>query len=136
MKRNLLMLLLATAFMLSSCSAFLPASDPLNGTSWQLAEIAGKPALSAPKVTLEFKDGQAGGNAGCNSYGGDYQVNGNKIGFSQMISTMMACADQSVMDQESAYLQILGGAQSFEIVDGRLQLHGSGGETLTFVPLS
>lgn len=117
----------------SGCSA-LGANDPLAGTSWTLTSIGGKGLVPGSNITLEFKDGQASGNAGCNSYGGGYQVNGNKVEFQQMASTLMACADSDMMVQESAYLGFLGKAQSFELADGQLQIYRSDGEALTFVP--
>ena len=50
-----------------------------------------------------------------------------------MMSTLMACVDQSLMEQESAYMKFLGDAQSFEIVDGQLHIYRSDGDALTFV---
>lgn len=134
MKPKLFILTLLTVLLLSACSAFATPADPLQGTSWELVSYAGQAVVPGTKVTLKFEDEQASGNAGCNSYGGNYQVNGDQVRFEQMISTMMACADQSVMDQESTYLQFLGNAQRFELADGWLQLFRSDGEALVFVP--
>ena len=85
-------------------------------------------------LTIHFEDSHASGSAGCNSYGGGYQVNGNQIKFEQIESTVMACADPSLMEQETIFMQSLGEAQSFEIVEGQLQIYRSDGEALTFVP--
>lgn len=60
--------------------------------------------------TLTFKDnGSFSATTDCNGVGGNYEVNGNQITFSKMISTMMYC-DGS---QESEFLGMLGGVQSY-----------------------
>jgi heat shock protein HslJ len=117
--------------MLVACGG--TSRDPLNGTAWQLYSIGQYSPIPGSKITLRFENGQASGNAGCNSYGGNYQVNGDQVRFEQLVSTLMACADQSVMDQESAYLKFLGEAQRFEVSEGQLQIYRSDGEALTFV---
>ena len=72
------------------------------------------------------------GSGGCNSYGGAYEVDGGRLQVKQIISTLMACADTSVMDQEAAFLSALGNAQSFKLTSGELQIMTSDGKTLTF----
>ena len=134
MKRKLILFPLMTLLLLSACGAVAPATPSLEGTSWQLESLAGEPALPGTDVTIEFKDGQAGGQAGCNGYGGAYKVDGNEITFRELASTLMACADPAVMEQESAYLQFLGEVQRFELVEGQLQLVRADGEALVFVP--
>jgi len=49
----------------------------------------------------------------------------------------MACSEpEGLMGQETIFLQFLGCAQRFEIVDGQLQIFWSDREALTFVPLN
>lgn len=134
MKQTLLILVLIT-MLLSACSALSPNTDPLAGSSWQLSALGEKNPVAGATVTLEFIDGQAGGTAGCNSYGGAYEVDGDKIAFREVVSTLMACADAAVMDQEAEFLGSLNEVERFELAEGRLQLFRSGGEALTFVPV-
>ena len=104
-----------------------PSNDPddLTGVVWVLddASIA---ALVADvpdnaQVTLTFEDGQAGGTAACNSYGGSYQAGDDgSVSFEGFAVTEMAC-DPSLMTLESAYLEVLGGVTGFE-VDAALRL--------------
>jgi len=62
-------------------------------------------------------------------------VNGDKIAFSEVFSTMMACPEpEGIMEQETMFLQFLGDVQRFEMADGQLQVFRSDGEALTFVP--
>jgi heat shock protein HslJ len=64
------------------------------------------PALPNVDTSISFDEkGQFGGNVGCNSFGGDYQVNGNQVTIASIISTMMFCTETS--DQETAVLGIL-----------------------------
>jgi len=92
----------------------------LPGTKWNLtylvdgARQSKSPLLANTQITLIFgADGNLSGNAGCNQYNGSYQVNGNQITIGPLISTMMACP-QETMQQESTYLIALQSATSFE----------------------
>jgi heat shock protein HslJ len=49
-------------------------------------------------------DGQFGGTVGCNSFGAEYSVSGDKITFGSILSTMMFCED--INEQESTVLSI------------------------------
>ena len=110
--------------------------DPLNGTNWELYSMGRYSPIPGSKTTIRFEDGQVSGLGGCNQYGGEYKISGQRLSFSALYMTEMACVSpEGVMDQEGRFLQFLGDAGRFEIVDGRLQLYGSEGETLTFVPI-
>ena len=135
MKRKLYMLITLAALLLSACSAFSPAGDPLDGTSWKLTAYAGKDVLPGTNVTITFADGQAGGEAGCNGYGGTYEVDGEKISFHEVASTLVLCTGpEGIMEQEAEFLGSLNEAGRFELAGGRLQIFRSDGEALTFVP--
>jgi len=135
MKRKLLMLITLTA-LLSACSVFAPAGDPLDGTSWQLSAYGDKAVLPGTSVTIAFADGQASGTAGCNGYGGSYEVDGDQISFHELASTLMLCTGpEGIMEQEAEFLGPLNEAGRFELAGGRLQLFRSDGEALTFIPV-
>jgi len=129
--RPLSLLIMACAFMLAACSG---ASNSLNGTSWELASVDGAAALPDAKATAVFKDGQVSGTGGCNSYGGKYEVRGDKIQISEVIRTLMACGGEGVMDQEEAFLGGLEKAESFKLSEGKLEILTSDGKTLAFIP--
>ena len=75
------------------------------------------------------------GSAGCNSYGGSYQIDGDRIFVGEMVSTEMACLDpEGLMEQESYLLEFLGDAQTFQVDEEQLQIFRSDGEALTFQP--
>ncbi len=122
MKRILLILLFASLF-LSACGGRQVA--PLIGTG-KLSAYGPKedppPAVTGGEATLTFdKNGNVTGNGGCNSLGGTYKVDDNKITFSEITSTLMAC-DDSRMAQESAVAKVLSGTATYEIQDSKLTL--------------
>ncbi len=108
--------------------------DPLEGTSWRLTTLAGSGLIAGTEITATFEEGQVHG-AACNSYGGKYQVSGDRLTISEVFATEMACLDpQGVMEQETLYLRLLTGARSFQLTGGRLSILAAGGEELTFAP--
>ena len=120
--------------LLSACGALPAASDSMDGTSWELYAISKHRPIEDSNITIAFEDGQVSGSSGCNSYGGEYQISGKNIEFGMLISTLMAC-DEPIMEQESSFMQMLGDAHRFELVDGQLQIFWSNHEALTFVPV-
>jgi putative lipoprotein len=101
----------------------------LAGTHWTVTQINGQPPVAGDAVVdLSFQpDQQIGGHAGCNSFGGKYETQGRALSFSEMISTMMACADDALNAQESAYLQALGSVASYDLAGDTLTLKDAGG---------
>jgi len=121
---------------LVACSVLTPrSSGSLDGTSWVLESYATTEPIPGTELTAEFEEGSIRGSSGCNSYGGSHQTDGRRIEIHELNSTLMACLDpEGAMEQEAAFLRILGDAQSYEIIGGRLQILSSDGERLTFLP--
>lgn len=113
---------------LSGTATALPGGqDNLVNTRWLLESFgpagAEQPLVVGSTITLEFEaDGQAGGDGGCNSYGGRYEVQDRTLTIEEIVSTLRACADQRVTDQEQAYLQALQSAGEFELTDDQLKI--------------
>ena len=110
MKKNYLFGMTLAAlfiFTFSACSG--GASTSLTG-KWKLISYGDAsnptPAVSNVEASISFdEDGQFGGNVGCNGFGADYEVSGDKITFGSIMSTMMFCEETS--SQEGAVLGIL-----------------------------
>jgi heat shock protein HslJ len=136
MKSKSFILVMLIVMLLSACSNNEnPVGDPLSGTSWELVYYRKSPVIEGVTVTADFEEGQVKGSSGCNSYSGSYQVEGDKISFGPLMSTLMACLDpEGVMDQETMYLAWLQDAQTYQIQDDQLLIFRSDGEALTFVP--
>lgn len=111
-----------------------PASDdPLAGTEWTLAMLAGEPALAAALVTARFADGQLAGDGGCNGYGGAYTTTGETLTIGPLVRTEMYCETPTgVMDQEDAFLAALETTAGFRLADdgATLELLDAGGASL------
>jgi heat shock protein HslJ len=129
---HLSMALIAVAA-LAACSC--TGANRLRDTSWELESLAGKDALPATTITLEFSDDQVSGTAGCNHYGGGYRAGADSLRVSDIFATEMWCeGPEGVMEQEQAYLAALSGAASYRIDGGRLEmLDGTGAQVLVFV---
>ncbi len=96
----------------------------LTGSYWKLVEVMGKeiPAevrfRSEPHLLLE--EGKLQASGGCNRLLGSYDLkNGQRISFSQLTSTRMACPDMTLEDQ---LVDILGKVDNYAIQGDNLSL--------------
>ena len=139
---NLIMLfsLIILAFGPMAMSFAQAPDEALRGTSWQLLSYgtpgAETPVIEGSGVTLVFQeDDVAGGSGGCNGYGSNYSVEGDLLSFSMVVSTLMACMEDGLMQQEQAYLQALEAATAYSLRDGQLIIAYGDAQELVFVPL-
>ena len=103
--------------------------------SWNLVSFQRSPQnmqnISGADVTIRFSaDGTVSGSGGCNSFGGSYAAGANRsIMFSQLISTLRACASAPINTLEQAYLSALQSVSSYTL-DGqsRFQLSYNNGQ--------
>ena len=111
----------------------------ITGIEWRLVSLgpagAETTVVAGTTVTLKFgEDERASGSTGCNSYGGTYQVRGDNITFSRLVSTRRACLDQNANEQEQRFLSTLGAANRFRLRTNRLTiLSDRGRSVLNFV---
>ena len=83
-------------------------------------------------VTLNFIDGRLAVDNTCNRIGGGYIVAGSTLTVSPMASTMMACADQTLMALDQAVGSRLEGTLKIEQLDAAtLKLSTAAGDVLT-----
>lgn len=109
---------------MSACTA-KPSPASLTG-SWKLTSYgpanAPTPAVAGTEAGLTFKeDGTVTGNLGCNGFGGNYTVEGDKVTFKDIVSTLMACDDPR-MAQEEAVHKVLTDTATFKIEGNTLTL--------------
>lgn len=129
MKKLLLLLTLLVANLLAACAPMtvpnnnqpgaqpsatptLPPSGAVGedfiGSEWRLTSLNGAAPIGSQPLTLIFRsETELGGSAGCNSYFGTYTLQGETFATTGVGSTMMACGEEGVMEQESAFLQVL-----------------------------
>ncbi|MCB8926789.1 MAG: META domain-containing protein [Ardenticatenaceae bacterium] len=117
-----------------------PEGSTLEGPTWMLVSFGPNDNQTAvlpnTELTLNFDGAQINGDAGCNSYFADATINDDgSLEFGPMGSTLMACMDEAVMQQESDFLAALSEATSYTLSGNRLTLHTPDG-SLEFVPAS
>lgn len=112
MKKHLFALLVL-ALTLSACSAQSTAQGTQEPSAsilgaWKLTAYgpadAPVPAVDGVEAGLTFnEDGTVSGTSGCNGLGGDYSVEGDQITFGEFVSTLMACDDPIMAQEEAAH---------------------------------
>lgn len=122
------------AIILSACAGSDMADQPdLEGATWVLTSYNQSHPIEGTQLTIRFEGDQISGNAGCNHYGGSYQIKGNMISFNDLFNTEMACIEPvGVMEQEHNYLELLRSAQRFELIKGLLTIFTSSQQILSF----
>lgn len=97
----------------------------LEDRKWVLDRSYGVPPRgeTAPFINFDKEKGSAGGNTGCNTFGGSYNATGERILFSDIISTMRACVEDNRMSIERKFMDGLNRANRFEIRNNQLFLY-------------
>ncbi len=109
------------------------SANPLEG-AWNVTGYNnGKQAVVSPAVgttlTATFTpDGQVAGNAGCNDYNGTYKLDGTSLTVGPLATTRKAC-EQSIMDQETAFLTALQTPTTVETSGPTVTLRDASGAT-------
>jgi heat shock protein HslJ len=103
----------------------------VTGQVWALTALNGHPPVNGGGISAQFTaDGKVSGSSGCNQYTGKYTVSGSNIKFDPSIATTMMACPQPIMDQESAYLKMLGEAKTYEVKGNELTLMDDGNKKL------
>ena len=112
---------------LSSCAS---DSSALQNTSWKLVQLNGQPVLANTAPTLAFDSENASGNSSCNSFSGPYSLQSDRLRFGSLMSTLMACMEDGLMQQEGAYLSALQATVLYKIESEQLFLLDDDGQVL------
>lgn len=108
----------------------------LTGTEWQATSYNnGQEAVvsvaEGTTITALFdEDGTLSGNAGCNQYGTEFEVDDDEITISDAVAMTLIACEQPVMDQESAYVQAIVLAATFDLGSDTLELRDADGALL------
>jgi heat shock protein HslJ len=102
----------------AACSSGSSSPDTPVG-QWDVTAIADDggnlaPPVDGTVVTANITDAEIDGSSGCNNYMGASAIDGSTVSFGPFAGTLMACADQAVMDQEQAFLTLLQTVDSWE----------------------
>lgn len=104
------------------------SEEPITEKYWKLKTLKGKAVKMVENqereiyFMLKTDENRLKGFAGCNTFGGTYTLEaGNRIRFSQLLSTMMACPDVDI--NEGAFLKIFELADNYTINNDVLTLN-------------
>ena len=100
----------------------------IENTKWIITTLEGKDMSNKETngqdiyFTLNSQDKRVNGFSGCNTFMGTYTLEeGNRITFSQMGATKMACPDSDINEQD--ILNIFNTADNYTITNGKLALN-------------
>lgn len=123
-----------------SAASACPAQDAdkvdapkLEDRTWVLVQL-GEQHIAPPKqglgahLILMSKEQRVAGSGGCNRLMGGYTLDGNKLGFSKMASSMMFC--EGSMETEQGFLLILDKVANWSMDSGLLVLKDGSGNVL------
>jgi heat shock protein HslJ len=107
-----------------------PGENPLVDTQWRLA-VYGDPAalkstLPDKPPTLNLGQDELSGSTGCNTYGGNYQLDGDAISFENLFWTEVGCLAPGLSEQEADFLALLPAVASYDLDGDALSLHSQG----------
>ena len=116
----------------SKKSSSEPSNDSkanvIENTKWVITTLEGQNIANPEsngeiiQFTLNSEDNRVNGFSGCNTFMGTYKIEeGNRISFSQMGVTRMACPDSEI--NEAQILSVFETADNFTIYDGILSLN-------------
>ena len=75
----------------AACTS-IAAPPPLLGSEWQVSAINGRATGGGPSYRMEFRNGSASGQFGCNHFGGEYRQSGDTLTVGPIAATEMACS--------------------------------------------
>jgi heat shock protein HslJ len=112
-------------------AVFLPQSQELRGTSWDVSGYNnGQGTImrinnSGRKLTANFDTtGRVSGSSGCNSYSADYTYSAadQTLQLGRLLRTAMLCTDGNIMQQEGMFIAALQTVTGYHIVGDTLTL--------------
>lgn len=109
-------------------------ADELDGRTFVASSFEPDGIVDGSEITIEFVDGRLSANAGCNGQGGDYSIDDGDLVVGALMSTMMAC-DDALMTQDQRLAELLSSSPAITLDDDTLTLtlasDGDGHSTLT-----
>jgi heat shock protein HslJ len=106
------------------------SAAPLENTDWTLTKI-GDVAVTPPSsaqtahIVLNKANHRVSGSGGCNRITGGYQLSGDRLRFTRIAATLMACVDG--METEKAFLHALEQVRTWKIAGQQLELDDAAG---------
>ena len=130
------LIIIIAATLLASCGNGNKTNDAENNCihkKWELSVINNEEIIHHLPIYIDLTaDSELNGYTGCNRLTGSYTIeNGNKIEFSKLSSTRMACREIE-MERENQVLEGLKKVNNFRIDSGKLTLNAGQTPIATF----
>lgn len=111
----------------------LQAASPFHDTYWKLVRLGETPVAAAekqsePHLIFASHESHVSGSGGCNRVMGGFKLDGDKLRFGHLASTMMACP--TGMEQEQQFLQSLDKVERYRISGSHLELLDGAGTVI------
>lgn len=107
-----------------------PTAQTLDGRTFLSTKVDGPALVAGTVIRIAFKDGNVSVNAGCNSFGGPYRVDGNTLVVGQIVTTEIGC-QPNLMAQDQWVSGLLNG--STIALDGNTLTLSLNGIRVTFL---
>ena len=113
------------------------APPPILNVTWNAESIAGTPVARGSVSSLSIgSDMRAGGRGGCNSWFAQAQVGEQSLALSAVAATRMACLDDALTAQETAFFDALAQTRFWRLDQDRLMLLDVAGAELAVLEKS
>ena len=110
---------------------------PILNITWNAQSIAGKPVARGSVSSLSIgSDMRAGGRGGCNSWFATAQVGEQSLVLSAVAATRMACTDDALTAQETAFFNVLAETRFWRMDQNTLTLLDTAGGELAVLEKS
>ncbi|MFJ5260488.1 META domain-containing protein [Streptomyces sp. NPDC088387] len=114
-------------------SSSVAEPQPLTGVHWNIDSVTvdgtTKDAPAGAHVTIG-KDGKADGNYGCNDFGAQADLEGDRVRLDDVFSTEMACEDAPMAFENTLATTLAGGELTTKVSGDRLTLTTGDGDTV------
>ena len=101
----------------NGCGGGVTVPITLVNTNWIIKSIDGVAPVATGEAVLDFGEVRMSGTVGCNRFGAGYDFTNGKLRFSPGFSTMMACPDPKLQQQEGAMMTIIEKLEKTEFSD-------------------
>ena len=132
--RTLITTILAIATLVGACGGGSatpgPTAQTLDGRTFLSTTVDGPALVAGTVIRITFKDGNVSVNAGCNTFGGQYRIDGDRLVVGQIVTTEIGC-QPNLAAQDQWVGGLIGGATMG--LDGNALILALSGIRVTFL---
>ena len=134
MTKLLIPLLAAGALVMGACGSDSSSgnSPDLDGREFSSTSVDGHDLVEGTDISIAFMDGSLSANAGCNTMGGDYELEGDTLEVGPMFSTEMGC-EPALMEQDEWLADFLMSGPAVSLDGDELRLDGDDATTINML---